>query len=700
MARLEILDGPNSGASFTVGDEVILGRSFFGRQRDNFIHLADSRISRRHARITRIGWLFLLEDLGSINGTILRGEIITPRMPRDLYDGDEIWLSSYHFLFHLDKETLTAQPERKLRVEDSNSIEVAMAGETQAMNLELGPFAVVVLDDNAMQSEVSVVLDAGTVIPQKSVGAAPTDQAMRHVLKRLEAVCEVSIALGVVTDEHKLMQRILDFIFDLFPVVERAFLLMQDQPDGTLVPKAIKQREFPLDTDSPAANPLNAVPEKLALSRSIADEVIRNKRSVLSFDTLTDKRFKAKDSILNLPIRSVMCAPLLVNNEVLGIIQADTGAQPHAFTAEDLQVFTGITAQAAIAVKNSQLYKAIAIETAQRTSLQRYFSPHLVEMIMSGDLSDELGGSLYRGTILFADIIGFTSMSESMSPVEIVTRLNRYFTSMQHIIYDNNGNVDKFRGDDVMAFWGVPKRNPADECDAVRTGIQMQAKLWASNLSLEREGQEPLHMGIGLNTGEFVAGNIGSQDKIEFTLIGDTVNLAARIVKLAASYQVLVAADTWRPIKHLVSAIELPPTMVKGKSQPVPVYSIRAVAYRTRNAYAMALPCHVLDSNGERIGRGILTESTSFSTTMRLFFSTETDLDLGQQLTLQPAMEEYHQTWTFSVRVESRAKAAYDGDTAYTKTILTVLQGDEFINFMRPGSCLVTKRSWSDFSRG
>ena len=112
-------------------------------------------------------------------------------------------------------------------------------------------------------------------------------------------------------------------------------------------------------------------------------------------------------------------------------------------------------------------------------------------------------------------------------------------------------------------------------------------KLWPFNLQLCAEGQQPVHMGIGLNSGEFIAGNIGSEDKIEFTLIGDTVNLTARIEHLAGRYQVLVSEATWAPIQDLVCAVRLPPVMVKGKSHPVILYSIRAIHDRRQGECAL-----------------------------------------------------------------------------------------------------------------
>src|SRR5262249_672469 len=158
--------------------------------------------------------------------------------------------------------------------------------------------------------------------------------------------------------------------------------------------------------------------------------------------------------------------------------------------------------------------------------------------------------------------------------------------------------------------------------DAVLTAIRMQQKLWPFNLQLCAEGQQPVHMGIGLNSGEFIAGNIGSEDKIEFTLIGDTVNLTARIEHLPGPLQLPFPEAPCLPIKYFVCTVRLPSLMVKGKSYPVTLYSIRAIHDRRQGGCALALPCQVLDTQGNRMGHGILTGSSSSALGHRLVFNT------------------------------------------------------------------------------
>jgi adenylate cyclase len=481
------------------------------------------------------------------------------------------------------------------------------------------------------------------------------------------------------------MERIIDTLFEIFPAAERAFILLRDAA-GELTPVAARKRQ----ADA-------AAPEEVAVSRSIVDDVVRNRRAVLSSDALSDDRFQNQVSVVNLSIRSLMCAPLAVGEEIVGVLQVDTSQGIRTFTQEDLKVLSGIAAQAAISVKNAQLYESLEMETSRRTSLERYFSPNMVELMMSGDVASELGGRTYRGTVFFSDIIGFTEISESMRPEDVVSNLNRYFQIMQKLIYDNGGNVDKFGGDAIMAFWSVPKYVEGDELRSVLTGVQMQAKVWPFNLELVAEGQRPIHMGIGINTGEFVAGNIGSEDKIEFTLIGDNVNLAARIEERAGRHQVLVSESTWERIRDRVCAVRLPAVGFKGKSGESTIYSIRG-AQRSEEEWALAIPCHVDGPSGN--GAGVLIAMSGSGAERQVVLNTTGDAQPGQTLELRLACPEWHAPLALQGRVMARSDLEVGAGLTYGRIVLGALQGTASLEMLCPGACLCTECSWEEMARG
>jgi adenylate cyclase len=681
MAHLKVLEGVHRGKVFTFTNEVLLGRS-----QDNEVSLPDSRISRQHARISRQGDGFAIEDLYSTNGVILRGKRIPSGTLCALRDGDELEICTNRLVFYAEALPVEAgQPDnaapRQRRAEGQGG--QPLPGKATPPTLSLA-----MLPEGVAQPSVAVALDARASMVAVEGVETHADKGLQEALRRLQAMCQVSLALGVVTDRDPLMQKIMDCLFEIFPAAERAFVLLYEKDGDELIPVAIKRRQ-----DVPTQQ------EEIAISRVIVQEVITQKHALLSFDAMEDQRFRDHSSIINLSIRSMMCAPLLVGTQILGLIHVDSQTGPRLFTSEDLQVLTGIAAQAAIAIKNMQLYEAIEAETSRRTSLQRYFSPGVVEMLMSGNLTTTLGGKIYHGTVMFCDIIGFTGMNETMSPTEVVTNLNYYFGIMQKVIYDHAGNVDKISGDGLMAFWGVPQHGAHDACDAVLAALHMQRQLWPFNLALAAEGKAPMYMGIGLSSGEFVAGNIGSQDKIEFTLIGDTVNLAARLEGLAGRYQILVNEATWEAVRPLVSAVQLPPVLLKGKTRPVTVYSIRTMLDDTQGEWVMALPCDILDVQEQHVGRGMLTGVSNIDTAPHLQLSTAMRLAPGDHFTLCLDIVEYQEPCRIAVMVESCSRAGQQHNSTYTRAVLTVLSGPDSLVCLTPGTCLVTAYPWERLER-
>jgi HD-GYP domain-containing protein (c-di-GMP phosphodiesterase class II) len=332
MARLEVLVGYNAGQKFALSDEVSLGRS-----NDNDICFPDNQISRRHARLFRQGSRFLIEDLDSVNGTILRGKRLSPHLPCDLQDGDEIGLGSLRLGFYTDGP-LSEQPHHPPRVAEVN----ATRDQTSWMDSR-DAAAFTVLEDAHETPQPSVILDASEVLQKIETSVTQTDTAPQETLKRFQAMCQVSVALGAIKEREALLQKIMDCIFDIFPEADRAFILLKDAASERLKPAAAKHRHKE-----------NAPQEAFAISRTIVNEVLIHKRAILSYDAMGDARFKSQDSIIDLSIRSMMCAPLLVGDEILGLIQIDTCTGHYLFSADDLQMLTGISAQVAIALKNVQ----------------------------------------------------------------------------------------------------------------------------------------------------------------------------------------------------------------------------------------------------------------------------------------------------------------------------------------------------------
>jgi adenylate cyclase len=211
-----------------------------------------------------------------------------------------------------------------------------------------------------------------------------------------------------------------------------------------------------------------------------------------------------------------------------------------------------------------------------RDRLAKYFSKDVVDLVLNNPESLALGGQRMTATVLFADIRNFTQLSTMMQPEEVVELLNRYFSMMVDIVFKNGGTLDKFLGDGLMALFGVPYPIAKPEERAVRTALEMLEALQVMNRELEAKGMLRLDIGVGINTGPVVAGNIGSSQRHEYTVIGDTVNLAARLEALnkETRTQVLVSASVHDAITSAFRTRQLGPLRIRGKPEPVDVYAI------------------------------------------------------------------------------------------------------------------------------
>ena len=210
-----------------------------------------------------------------------------------------------------------------------------------------------------------------------------------------------------------------------------------------------------------------------------------------------------------------------------------------------------------------------------KSTMSRYMDANLAEKILS-ESEDVLGGRSVQATVLFSDIRSFTTITEKLGAQGTVSLLNEYFTIMMECIQQEGGMLDKFIGDAIMAGFGVPISHDDDEDRAVRCSIAMLRELRKWNLQRESQGEAPVDIGIGLATGDIVAGNIGSPKRMDYTMIGDAVNLGARIESACKSYsaKLLISEKTFERLKGTYRIREVDMVVVKGKTQPVAIYEV------------------------------------------------------------------------------------------------------------------------------
>jgi adenylate cyclase len=207
--------------------------------------------------------------------------------------------------------------------------------------------------------------------------------------------------------------------------------------------------------------------------------------------------------------------------------------------------------------------------------MSRYMDPGIADQLVASG-AEALGGQSVPATVLFSDIRGFTPITEKLGAQGTVSLLNEYFTLMVEAIQSEEGMLDKFIGDAIMAAFGIPVGHSDDPDRAVRAAIKMIQALTVWNRQRQDEGKPPVNIGIGLNTDSVVAGNIGSKKRMDYTIIGDGVNLASRLESACKAYgcQIIASEFTFKALKATYTTRELDVVVVKGKSQPVGIYEV------------------------------------------------------------------------------------------------------------------------------
>ncbi len=209
-----------------------------------------------------------------------------------------------------------------------------------------------------------------------------------------------------------------------------------------------------------------------------------------------------------------------------------------------------------------------------RDTFSRFLSQHVMEQILSDADLRSLRSARRDVTVLFADIRDFTAFAEQHPPEQVVDVLNAYFDVMVHVLFEYQGTLDKFLGDGVLALFGTPLVQPDHPQRAVQAALDMQRATTSLNATRQRRGQPTLHIGIGINSGEAIVGNIGSEKRMEYTVIGDMVNVAHRLQALARGGEILIGASTLPHVEPLVTVYDTVETRVKGRRQSVRAHRI------------------------------------------------------------------------------------------------------------------------------
>ncbi|MGH9363884.1 MAG: adenylate/guanylate cyclase domain-containing protein [Thermoanaerobaculia bacterium] len=507
-----------------------------GRANDNDIVLNDFSVSRRHAYLRKENGSWVIYDNQSTNGVRVNDQLV-PRSA--IGDGDQALIGAFLLRF---REEMPAAVSAK-RLVDSTSTCIRPIAE---FNLDFGLEKSVEMAPESTQNRKRAVLDVA------------------YKNKVFEILVQVAKTLISAHDVETVLEKVMDLIFEYLPV-ERGFLLLEEGGSLKLRVTRLKSSQR-LTTDGAAP-----------YSRTIVDMVVRQKVAVLTSDAQADQRFEAGVSIRMQQIRSAMCAPLWNRDSVIGVIHVDSPLHVGTFTEKDLDLLTALANFAAVAIERARLHERVAEEKRIRGRLERYHSPQVVEEIIA---DAQVTGSFKAArtktvTILFADLVGFTTWSEKMPAQELASLLTRFFTLASDAIFSQGGTIDKFIGDAVMAFFGAPIDQPDHAARAITAALKIREGMADWNRERAGSGAPPIDVRIALNTGEAIVGEIGSERRVDYTVLGNAVNVAARMEEFVASAgDICIGPGTFEQTRGLFHVAQMGQFALKGLSTPVPMYKV------------------------------------------------------------------------------------------------------------------------------
>ena len=502
-----------------------------GRDQKNDLVLESKIVSRGHAQIVTAKEGLAIVDLDSHNGTFVNGTRIKEA---PLQDGDEILIGEILLLY---QETIK---------EDIHFSE----------------------DDSPLDSRATIIrsiedLAITGLLGREIQPSQRRDERIEQLERNnrnLTILYQLSEQLISSISLRELLNMIIELIFKSIDA-DRGFLMLIDEGEN-LIPKVVKYRDSKGD-------------EKITISRTIVNRVIQDRVAILTTDAMVDPRFSQGESIYLHGIRSAMCVPLWRERDIIGIIHLDTFRQANQFTENDLELLMAIANHAAIGIEQARLNERILSEMQIRGNLERFHSPDVVNTIMeesadSGTLSLKVEEKV--ATALFIDIQNFTLLAERLSPSEVASLLNEYFSIMTDIIFEYDGTLDKYIGDAIMAIFGAPYSHGNDAEKAVLAALKMRREL--KKLMNRKEEKHRFNVRIGINSGNVVAGYIGSMKRLEYTVLGDAVNVASYLESIAETNEILIGEETFRQVKNLFLLEEAGKKRVKRGTSEVRFYRV------------------------------------------------------------------------------------------------------------------------------
>lgn len=486
-----------------------------GKLSGNDLQLNDNSVSRNHCEFVKAKDTYKIVDLNSTNGTYVNGKRITEKK---LEEGDTITIGRtiIKFMMVKDKEGITDVDDQKI-----------------SMVLPLSE-NLLVKEEKKLETENLQFLTSLTALGKDLIASSSLEDSFERIGK---------------------------LIFDhLNP--KRLFVFFYDE----------KQEELELKYSH---NRKGKKEEKVKISKTIAMKAIKEKVAIISANTMDDARFDGAQSIIMYGITSAASVPIWTKNSIYGLIYIDTTEFDKMFKANDLEVLSIIANFAGLSIEGINSLNKLNREKKIRGRLERYHSPAVVSKIMASHDSSTLEMQTYKetdATVLFMDIVGFTTKVEHMNPVEIGVFLNHFFSEMTEIVFKHNGTLDKYIGDCIMALFGVPFEMKDHAELAIKAGLDMINRLEEMNDTLDEE--EKVKVRIGVNSGKLVAGDFGSPKRIDYTVIGNAVNVASRLESVAGVNEIVISGATHKLTKDIFECEFLGEKTLHGMSKKVKTFKV------------------------------------------------------------------------------------------------------------------------------
>jgi adenylate cyclase len=518
-----------------------------GRGNENEVVLPDFSVSRRHAsfKLEPEGWAVL--DQGSTNGIQVNRVAVKKALLRP---GDKVKIGVFEMMV---EEIADPKP---------NPMDSMPTPALGVAPIPVGSATII-----RSIADFSAAYGLGD---PKSSGEVRTDKR-----KALEQAYSNKIfgfmtrlaRLLIRTDSiDEVLKSVLDIAFEALPV-DRGFILLLDEKSGEPV------CELARNQDKVELRPQGQVP----VSKTMMDQVINERVALLTYDAQSDQRLTGGESIRIHQIRAAMCVPLWSGEKISGVLQVDTPFHAGTFNEQDLDLLTALANFAAVAVERLRNAKMAEFERQVRGRLERYHSPSVIESIVQSqnDAAQAGGVKSAEVTVLFADLSGFTALSERLSPEEVSSILEGYFTHAVEAIFEEGGTLDKFIGDCVMAFFGAPVAQSDHAARAVRAAIKILHALDGWNSDRTTAGEPALSMRIAINSGRVVVGDVGSNRRVDYTVLGNAVNVAARLeAYVGEAGEITIGSETNRLLGGEIATEPLGTFQLKGLQNKIEAFRV------------------------------------------------------------------------------------------------------------------------------